>query len=215
MQNFLDTALHGYSLLEVGIFAVIVILALLIDLYAHKKDEPISIKSAAIWSVVWVAVSIMFGGYVFKFHGAEQSSMFFSGYLLEKSLSVDNLFVFMAIFASFNIQEKYQHRILYFGILGAIIMRLIFVSIGSSLLLLGDWVLMVFGGIVLFTAFHMLKASFKNEEEEVVDYTNHHIVSLVKKIFPVHPFVNNHNFFAINSVGKLAATPLFLCLVVI
>lgn len=118
-----------------GIFAAIVILALWIDLTAHKKDEPINLKGAAIWSVVWVAVSLGFAGYIGVTHGQEKSSLFLAGYFLEKSLSVDNLFVFMSVFAYFGITDKYQHRILYFGILGALVLRMIFVAAGSSLLL--------------------------------------------------------------------------------
>ncbi len=117
-------------------FAVLVVAALLVDLFAHKGDKVISMKNAAGWSVFWVGVSFLFAWHVGATHGVDHSSLFIAGYLLEKSLSVDNLFVMMAIFSSFAIKDEFQHRVLYYGILGALILRLVFVAIGSSILLM-------------------------------------------------------------------------------
>ena len=102
----------GYSLTSILIFSVIVVLCLIIDLCAHKSDKEISIKSAALWTVFWIIVSLAFGFYVYLTHGKNDANAYLSGYILEKTLSVDNLFVLMAIFASFGIPNKFQHRVL-------------------------------------------------------------------------------------------------------
>ena len=126
--------MEGYSASSIIIFSIVVILCLAIDLFAHKQDKEISIKSAALWTVFWILVSLAFGGYVYITHGLEDANAFLSGYVLEKTLSVDNLFVLMAIFASFGIPNKYQHRVLYYGILGALVLRLIFVGLGTAII---------------------------------------------------------------------------------
>jgi len=208
-----NTALKGYSPWEVIPFLIIVFVALAIDLKAHGKDEPVSLKNATVWSIIWVMVSFGFAAFIMKEHGTEKASLFLSGYLLEKSLSVDNLFVFMAIFASFGIKDEYQHRILYFGILGAIVLRFLFVAAGTSLLLLGEWVLAVFGIFVLWSAWKMYSAG-GNDDDEIEDYTDHWSVRMTKNFFPIHPHRVGHNFFTTKD-AKLHATPLFLCLVAV
>ena len=206
-----NTVLKGYSPWEVIPFIVIVFGALWLDLNAHKKDEPISLKDATIWSLIWVALSVGFAAYIWQNHGSEKASLFLSGYLLEKSLSVDNLFVFMAIFASFGIKGAVQHRILYFGILGALILRFLFVAAGTSLLLLGNYILLGFGLLVLWSAWQMYNAG-GDDDEEKEDYTDHWSVKIAKKFLRVHPFRDGHNFFTTQD-SKLHVTPLFLCLV--
>jgi tellurite resistance protein TerC len=145
------------TLLLYGIFALFLIASMWWDYRQHKQDKVVSIKSALWETAFWVAVATVFGGVVWLLKGGESTLQYFSGYLLEKSLSVDNLFVMIAIFTSFHIPEKYRHRVLYFGILGAIVLRLLFISIGTALLSLGEWVLAVFGVIVLITAVKMWK----------------------------------------------------------
>ncbi|MDR2190802.1 MAG: hypothetical protein LBP53_06625 [Candidatus Peribacteria bacterium] len=154
------------TLLLYGIFIVFLIVSLRLDYRQHRNDKAISIKSALWETAFWVAVAVLFGGVVWIFRGSESTVQYFSGYLLEKSLSVDNLFVMIAIFASFHIPEKYRHRVLYFGILGAIILRLLFISVGTALLSLGVWVLAVFGVIVLVTAVKMLLEERKKQQAE-------------------------------------------------
>ena len=205
--------MKGYSPWEVIPFIVIVFGALWIDLRAHNKDEPVSLKNAATWSLIWVAVSVGFSFYIYRNHGLEKAVLFLSGYLLEKSLSVDNLFVFMAIFASFGIKDEFQHRILYFGIIGALILRFVFVAAGASLLLLGKWVLLAFGLLVLWSAWQMFKSS-REDKDEIEDYTDHWSVRIAKKFFRVHPFRSGHSFFTTKE-DKLHVTPLFLCLVAV
>ena len=199
-----------YSLFEVVLFFLIVIASLAIDLRAHSNDEPISLANATKWSCVWIFVAILFGIYVGIKHGWADSSLFYTGYILEKSLSVDNLFVIMAIFSSFAIKDKYQHRVLYFGILGALVLRLVFVAVGSSLMVFGKPALFLFGAFVLYSAYKMWQ-NLGGDDDEISDYTNHFSVRWTKKIFPVYPHLCGHDFFKIVD-GKRFATPLFLCL---
>jgi len=195
------------------IFGITVITALAVDLYSHRKDEAMSLASSTIWSLFWVGTSLLFGFYLYETEGMDKTSLFLSGYFLEKSLSVDNLFVFMAIFASFKIADEYQHRVLYFGILGAIVLRFIFIAMGTSLLFLGDWILIAFALFVLWSAYTMWKGmSGEQEDEGEVDYTHHWSVNLTKKFLPVSTKLDGHNFFTMQN-GKRLVTPLFLCLV--
>lgn len=206
--------LGEYSFLEVLLFAALVVGALVLDLYAHKQDKPISMRDAALWSVFWIMLSLAFAVYVGVEHGKAQGMLFVTGYFLEKSLSVDNLFVFIAIFSSFSIKPELQHRVLYFGILGAVLMRLLFVTLGSSFIaLFGDVALAIFGIFVLWTAWKMWQSS-RRDVHELEDYSNHWSVRLTRRLFPVSPQLAGHNFFTRQN-GVLCATPLFLCLITI
>ena len=138
----------GFPLETVAVFVVLSVGAIAIDLFAHRSDQPMSLKSAALWSVFWIAVSLAFGGYLWFHHGSETASLFFTGYALEKVLSVDNLFVIMAVFSWFKIPEAYRHRVLYWGIIGAIVFRMVFVAIGTGLMALGPYVELVFAAVV-------------------------------------------------------------------
>ena len=203
-----------YSYWAVAGFFAVVVASLLLDLFAHKKNEAISMKSAALWSVLWVLLSLAFAAYVWYTHGREQSSLFLAGYLLEKSLSVDNLFVFMAIFSSFSVRDEYQHRVLYYGIIGALIMRMVFIAAGTAVLHIFEfWALTIFGLFVLWTAWKMWQESRK-EEKHIEDYSHHWSVRLVGRVFPVLPCMRGERFF-VRENGRLFCTPLFLCLVVI
>ena len=203
-----------YSYWAVAGFFAVVVASLLLDLFAHKKNEAISMKNAALWSVFWVLLSLVFAGYVWYTHGREQSSLFLAGYLLEKSLSVDNLFVFMAIFSSFAVRDEYQHRVLYYGIVGALIMRMVFIAAGTAVLHMFEfWALTIFGLFVLWTAWKMWQESRK-EEKHIEDYSHHWSVRLVGRVFPVLPCMRGERFF-VRENGRLFCTPLFLCLVVI
>lgn len=206
--------LGEYSVYELLLFAVLVVAALLLDLFAHKQDKPISMRDAALWSIFWVVLSLSFAVCVGFAHGRPQGMLFLTGYFLEKSLSVDNLFVFIAIFSSFSIRPELQHRVLYYGIVGAVIMRLIFVALGSSFIaMFGKWALMIFGLFVLWTAWKMWQSS-KQGAHELEDYSDHWSVRLTRRFFPVSPQLHGHNFF-IKLDNALCVTPLFLCLVTI
>ena len=221
----------GFPTETVVIFVVVVFASLFLDLYAHKKDEDITLKSACAWTIFWILLSVAFGLYLYFHHSAEMASLFFTGYVLEKVLSVDNLFVIMAIFSWFSVPEKYRHRVLYWGVLGAIVFRGIFVAIGTELLSFGPYMELVFAALVGYTAVMMLKK--RSETEEIKDYSNHIAVRMVRKIFPVWPRIKGHDFFVksswaeeesrkeiikLDGLGRKAAyavTPLFVCLAVI
>lgn len=206
--------LGHYSIWNALAFSAIVVVALIVDLFAHKADKPISMRDAALWSAFWVALSLGFAWYVGATHGADDAYLFLAGYTLEKALSVDNLFVFIAIFSAFSIKDAFQHRVLYYGIIGALVMRIIFVALGTSILQLFDkWALTAFGLFVLWSAWKMWKQS-REESKEIEDYSQHWAVKITQKFFPVHPQLAGHNFFT-RVDGVLKCTPLFLCLVVI
>lgn len=139
-QAAADTgAVHiGFEDTTLLVFSVSVIVCLLIDFLCHRKDHEISFLSASLWSVFWIAVSLGFAGFLWYHFNLNAASLFISGYVLEKSLSVDNLFVIMAIFSWFNIPREFRRRVLYYGIIGAIVFRGIFVTVGSSLLYIGE-----------------------------------------------------------------------------
>lgn len=184
----------GFPIETVAVFVILSLGAIIIDLYAHKGDQPISLKSASLWSVFWILVSVAFGIYLWLHHDGETAKLFFTGYALEKALSVDNLFVMMAIFAWFKVPENYRHRVLYWGIIGAIVFRMIFVAIGTGLLALGAYVELVFAAIIAWTGWMMLKSG-EDESKEDEDYSDHLAYRLVHRFFPVWPRLYGHNFF--------------------
>jgi tellurite resistance protein TerC len=189
-----------------------------IDLRAHRADAPVSARNALYWSLFWVFLSLGFAAYIGLTHGGEHASLFLSGYLLEKSLSVDNLFVIMAIFASFAVRDALQHRVLYYGILGALVLRMVFVAAGSSLIaLFGPYALTAFGLFVLWSAWKMWQNA-GSADKEMEDYSNHWAVAFTRRFLPVHNFLSGHDFFVKIREGARTtwkATPLFLCLVVV
>lgn len=154
-----------HSVTEVVLFCVLIIVCLWCDLHAHQADKPVSARNAAIWSCIWVGLALVFAGYIGYSFGSEQVQLFLTGYLLEKSLSVDNLFVIMAIFSSFAVKDAFQHRVLYYGVLGALVLRLIFVAAGSSLVaMFGPYALASFGIFVLWTAWKMWQSMHSGEK---------------------------------------------------
>ncbi|XXN64221.1 TerC/Alx family metal homeostasis membrane protein [Enterobacter ludwigii] len=223
----------GFPAETVAVFIALSVGAIFIDLFMHRGDKPISLKSAALWSVFWVAVAMGFAGFLYIHHGAEVASLFVTGYALEKVLSVDNLFVMMAIFSWFAVPDRYRHRVLYWGIIGAIVFRGIFVAIGTGLLSLGPYVEIVFALIVAWTAVMMLKSG--DDSDEIEDYSQHLAYRGVKRFFPIWPKMRG-NAFLLNqkevdeelqkpenkdvTVGRakkaaLYATPLMLCVAVV
>lgn len=207
--------IDGYSIYSIILFLAMVVTCLVIDLRVNKAGQVIPAKQAGMWTALWVSLALAFSGYVWLTHGFEDFSLFIAGYLLEESLSVDNLFMIMAVFTSFGVKDEYQHRVLYYGIMGAMILRLVFVALGSTLLMaFGSIALTIFGVFVLWSAYKMWTA-MSSESEEIEDYTHHWAVKLTRKFMPVHPRLEGEKFFVREASGKWAATPLFLCLVVI
>lgn len=183
----------GFPLETVAVFIILSVGAIVIDLFAHKDDKPMTLKSAILWSLFWVFVSILFGVYLWVHHSSEAASLFFTGYALEKVLSIDNLFLIMAVFSWFKVPEGYRHRVLYWGVIGAIIFRMIFVAIGTSLLALGPVIELIFALIVGWSAVMMLKQDDKEEKNE--DYSEHLAYRWVHQFFPVFPRLYRHYFF--------------------
>ncbi|MDN7490852.1 tellurium resistance protein TerC [Burkholderia sp. AU31652] len=226
----METTHIGFPPLTMAVFIGLALAALVLDMVTHRDDKPITLARASIWSVFWVAISVAFAGFLYVQHGAEVASLFLTGYALEKVLSVDNLFVFMAIFAWFKVPDGMRHRILHWGIIGAIVFRGVFVVIGTGLLAFGPWVEIAFALIVAWTAVMMLKGG--DDDDEAKDYSQHLACRFAKKLFPVWPRLHGHKFFvsrkqleaeartaerdmSLAAKGGLFATPLFLCLVVI
>lgn len=193
------------------VFSLLAIAAFWVDMHYHEDNHEIGLKEAALWSVFWIGVAMVFAGYLYVRAGSETASLFLTGYALEKVLSVDNLFVIMAIFAWFKVPNAYRHRVLYWGIIGAIVFRGIFVLIGTSLLNASAYAELLFAVLVAATAVIMLKSS---DDDEEVDYSNHLAIRVTKKFFKVHPNLDKQYFFTKQS-GIWMVTPLFLCLAVI
>ncbi|MND11932.1 Inner membrane protein alx [compost metagenome] len=183
----------GFPIETVLVFALLAVGAFFIDMGMHRDNKPIPLKSASLWSVFWVAVSLAFAGFLFVHHGKETATLFITGYALEKVLSVDNLFVIMAIFSWFKIPDGLRHRVLYWGIIGAIVFRGIFVTIGTGLLAFGPWVEMLFAAVVLWTAYAMMTK--KEEEEEIEDYSHHPAYRAIKSFMPVWPKLTDNGAF--------------------
>lgn len=222
----------GLETETVVIFCVLALIAFCIDIWAHRSDKPIALKQAIGWTVFWICVAMGFAVFLnFHFNGAV-ASLFLAGYLFEQALSVDNLFVMMAIFAWFKIPDIYCHRVLYWGVLGAIIFRLIFVLIGTSLFALGPWVELIFALLVAGSGLMMLRKKDGCEDEHA-DFSSHFAYKAVRFFIPVFPRLVGHNFFiskahveeelkkpenaglTLKRHGPWFATPLFLCLAII
>lgn len=210
----LDSALSAFSqatATDVAAFLIPFLLAIGIDLLLHRSDKPVSMKNAAIWSVVWVICSAIFGGYIYLTRGKEASSLYAMGYVLEKSLAIDNLFAFYLIFKSFGFtaleRQHFQHRILYWGIVGAIVLRILFLGFGALIVNVSPYMLIAFAAVVLWTVWKMWSSG--DDEDDEVDYTTHWSVRLVKRFLPTNPSIESGRFFS------HGVTPIFLCLVCI
>jgi tellurite resistance protein TerC len=191
-------------------FLILVAIFLIIDLGVfNKKQHEISVKEALIWTGVWFGLSMVFNIFLYFEFGSEVAVNFFGGYLLEKALSMDNIFVIFLVFMSFKIEKKYQHKILFWGILGAIILRGILILLGTALVERFDWIFFVFGAFLLYSASQML---IKKDED--VDPHESWIVKIIHKIVPVVRDHKNGKLF-VKHKGKMAVTILFVALVVV
>ncbi|MCL1859954.1 MAG: tellurium resistance protein TerC, partial [Proteobacteria bacterium] len=183
----------GFPLEAILIFVGIVAFSVYLDLFAHKKSTEISLKDAGCWTLFWIALALVFYGYLWVRFSQTWADLYLAGYALEKSLSVDNLMVFMAIFASFSIKGVLQHRILYYGIIGALVFRAIFVVIGTGLFHASPWVGFVFAAFVIWSAVKMLQQP--DHEEEIEDYSNHWSVRLTGRLLPIYTKLHLNRFF--------------------
>ena len=193
----------------VGFIAfVLAMLALDLGVF-HRKAHVVKPREAGIWVAVWVSLALLFAAGIWKFDGREDALLFLTGYVIEQSLSVDNLFVMVVIFNYFRVPATALHRVLFYGILGALVMRGIFIGIGAFLLQRFEWILYVFGAMLLFTGIRMM---FKQDEE--FDGENNTIVKLVRKRVPMTMQYDGAKFFTEVNARRVA-TPLFLVLVLI
>jgi tellurite resistance protein TerC len=191
-----------------GAFLVGVVVVLVVDLKISSREQTSTFKEALWWSVFWIVLSIGFGFFVWFRYGGEQGLEFFAGYLLEKSLSVDNLFVFVLLFRSFAIPPQHQHRVLFWGVLGAIVLRGTLILAGVALVRTFHWVIAVFGAILVYTAWKIL---FHKDEEEA-EPADSPVVRWVAKKLPMTKTIEGPHFF-VRHGETTCATPLLLALV--
>lgn len=192
------------------IFNLFVLIALSLDLGVfHRQAHKIGIREAAFWSVVWIGLAVGFGFFVWHWHGSQRGLEFFTGYMIEKALSVDNLFVFLVIFRTFQVDERVQHRVLEWGILGALVMRGIMIAAGSVLISRFHWILPAFGVFLVYTGLHMISKHGKE-----VHFERNPIFRFASKHLRVTKEYHGTSFF-VRHAGQIFATPLFLVLLVI
>jgi len=191
-------------------FNVFVLAMLALDLGVfHRKAHTVSITEASIWSIVWITLALTFNAGLYFFSGPESALQFFTGYLIEKSLSVDNIFVFVLLFTYFAVPAAYQHRVLFWGILGALLMRGIMIVLGAVLLDMFHWIIYLFGAFLIVTGVRM---AFHQEAE--VHPERNPLLKLVRLIFPVtHDY--EHDRFVVRRAGQVLVTPLLLVLLVV
>ncbi len=187
-----------------------VILAMLaVDLVAHRHAHVVSMREAAAWSAVWVTLGLAFGAVVWWQFGAEYGSQYYAGYLIEKTLAVDNVFVFAIIFSYFAVPREYQHRVLFLGVIGALVFRGIFIAAGSALIASAGWVLYVFGAFLVLTGWRMARSRHQHP-----DPSNSRVVRLFQRLVPTTPDYHGAAFW-IRDNGRLLATPLLTVLVLV
>jgi len=176
----------GLPPITVAVFCVAVVFLLVADISNHRKGRPISLRSASLWSILYIAAALVFSGYLYYVHGKESASLFLTGYTLEKALAFDNLFVFSMIFAYFKIPSGDQHSALHWGIIGAIVFRLIFVVLGvTSMGLFGPIMELIFAALIVLSVWMII-----NSKDEEADYNNAWYIKSLKKVWPsVTPFM--------------------------
>jgi tellurite resistance protein TerC len=193
-----------------GGFIAFVLLMLALDLGVfHRKSHEVSVREAAIWSLVWVALAGVFNAVVYAVFGGERALEFTTGYLIEKALAVDNIFVFVVIFATFGIPTIYQHHILFWGVLGALVMRAGFIFAGGAFLQRFHWAIYVFGGLLAVTGIKLLLQREREYHPEA-----NPVVRAIQRLMPVTPDLANGAFTVLRD-GKRFATPLLLALVAV
>jgi tellurite resistance protein TerC len=200
----MDTPFHWIA------FNVLVLIAIALDLSVfHRKAHKIKLREALVWSLVWIGLAITFGLTILHFYGRQPSLEFFTGYVIEKAMSVDNLFVFLVVFRVFAVKEEYQQRVLGYGILGALLLRGVMIAAGALLIARFNWITYVFGAFIVLVGVHMLiarEAQSHPERNFLVRYFSKHL--RLTKDFRGEKFFTREN-------GQLFATPLFLVLLVV
>lgn len=199
----------GNAYLWLG-FNLFVLIALALDLGVfHRKAHKIKLREAFLWSVVWILLSLAFGYFVWHWYGGQRGLEYFTGYIIEKALSIDNLFVFLVIFRTFQVDERVQHRVLAWGILGALVMRGIMIAAGAALIARFHWILGFFGIFLVYTGLHMLW-----RRDKTLHYETNPVFRFANKHLRVtHDY--QHGRFFVRQTGQLFATPLFLVLLIV
>jgi len=200
----MDTPLHWI------VFNVLVLTAVALDLGVfHRDSHKIGWREALGWSLTWIGLATAFGWWIWHFYGRQTGLEFFTGYVIEKALSVDNLFVFLVVFRVFAVKEEYQQRVLGYGILGALVMRGLMIAAGAELIDRFNWILYAFGAFIVFAGLHMLIARESEGHPE-----NNFLVRYFSKHLPLTKEYRGEKFFSREN-GQLFATPLFLVLLVV
>jgi len=193
-----------------GLFALVITIFLALDLGVfHRQAKRVTMKEAALWTCVWTLLALLFNGFVFHRFGTQKGLEFLQGYLLELALSVDNVFVFLVVFSYFHVAEEHRHRVLFWGIIGAVVTRGIFIGAGAAVIQRFHWVMYILGAFLVFTAIKILV-----QKESELDPSRNLMLRLFRRLVPTSPttdgakFVTRHN-------GRLVATPLLAVLVVV
>ncbi|MGA9120469.1 MAG: TerC family protein [Bacteroidota bacterium] len=192
---FFNLFVIGMLVLDLGIF--------------HRKAHEVKVKEALIWSGVWISLALLFNVVIYFWRGPQQAFEFLTGYLIEKSLSVDNIFVFLLIFSYFRVEPIHQHKVLFWGILGALIMRAIFIGAGVTLLQEFHWVIYIFGIFLILTGVKMVL-----QKEKEIHPERNFLIRLFRRFTPTTDKYVGDRFF-VRQQGKMVATPLFITLLVI
>jgi tellurite resistance protein TerC len=191
-------------------FVIVIVALLLIDLgIFHRRIHAVSLKEALCWTGVWASLSVCFGAWVYMRFGAQPGLEFFAGYLIEYALSVDNVFVFILIFSYFKVPPRLHHKILFWGILGALVMRATFILCGAALIRRFEWILYLFGVFLIYTGFKMMRGGEADVEPEKNPVVRH-----FRKLVPMVADYGSARFF-VKQAGKLFATPLALVLITV
>jgi tellurite resistance protein TerC len=195
-----------------GAFFLFITAMLALDLGVFQRDaHELKMREALAWCAVWFALAMIFNGLLWWWRGAETGQQFLAGYLIELCLSVDNVFVFILVFAYFKVAPRWQHRVLFWGIIGAVLMRAAFILVGVSAIARFHWVLYLFGAFLVYTG---VKMALPQKEEDEIDPEHNVAVRFFRKYFPVGPDLGNGHFFGRHE-GRLVASPLFIVLIVV
>jgi tellurite resistance protein TerC len=197
------------SLFWIG-FNVFVLGMLMLDLGVfHKKSKAVSVREALAWSGLWISLALVFNVILYYQFGQDKALEFLTGFVIEKSLSVDNIFVMIVIFSYFRVPAAFQHKVLFWGILGALVFRIVFILAGVELIASFHWLIYLFGGFLIITGIRLLRAG-----DESIEPEKNPLVKLVRKLMPVTPDYIGNRFF-VHQDGRWWATPLFIVVVVI
>ena len=197
------------ALIWIGFIAFIIGMLVVDMLVLQRKEHEIKIREALLWTLFWIALSLLFNGGIYYYMGFDYALEFLTGYLIEKALSVDNIFVFIIIFGYFRIPARYQHKVLFWGILGAIVMRAAFIFAGVAAIQRFHWVIYVLGAFLVYIG---IKMAFEKEKE--IHPEKNPVLRLFNKIYPVDREYQGGKFF-VRKAGRFMATPLFVVLIVI